>query len=754
VRIVHVVSRSQRRGAERVALELAHELDELGHENEIIALVRALDRGQDADLPALVRSASLRPMTRALAAWRLGRMLRQRSPDVVLAHGGCPAQVMVLGFPRRRPAVVWQQILGFPNKVYRQPRRALWTTVARSVSGAVALTQDDADELTSIGLTAPLTVIPNFRRTQRFFDIDRTLEALRLREHIGVDASTPLIGFVGYLVPQKRPERALEVLARVRRLGIPAHLVVAGDGPLRTMFTQEVRARGLDKHVTLLGHRDDVERVFGGVDVAILTSEDEGIPGVAIEAAMTGCPFVTFDLGGVREVVIDDVTGVVIACQDTALMAERVARLLHDAETRKDMSLEARHRSAEFAAPARAQAYADFLTHCHAQHIASQRSQRPTDAARSRDSLRVCIFTPSLSGGGAERSMLRIASALADRGHEVDFVTARAKQAPNNRPDSRVRYKTFGRRHTRSAVVDLSRHLRATRPDVLLTAMDEANVIGTVAARLSGTDVPVVVSFHTDLLAAFRNGSGVFDYLRPKIARWTIRRADYTIGVSDGVRNSLRHIAPQCETKMTRIYNPTVDDDLFALAAEPVDRGDDVDLSNAILAVGRLAPEKGFDLLLRAFAVVAQQDPSVHLVILGEGPDRAGLEALARELEVANRVHLPGFVSNPYQYMARCRVFAFSSRWEGLGNVLVEAAALGCAIVSTDCASGPRELLEGSDQATLVEVDDADALAAALLSALQQPRREYVGDWTEHTMMRSGSHYEKLLLDVAGGGRS
>jgi glycosyltransferase involved in cell wall biosynthesis len=361
---------------------------------------------------------------------------------------------------------------------------------------------------------------------------------------------------------------------------------------------------------------------------------------------------------------------------------------------------------------------------------------------------------PSLGGGGAEGSMLRVAAVLAERGHEVDFVTARAEQAPNNLPDPLVRYKTLRKRHTRSAIVDLTRHLRATRPDVLLTAMDEANVVGTIAARLSGTGVPVVVSFHTDLLAASRDGSGVFDYLRPMIARWTISRADHTIGVSEGVQNSLRYIAPRCEAKIARIYNPTIHDELFALAAEPVDNCDDVDLSNAILAVGRLAPEKGVDLLLRAFAVVAQQEPTVHLVILGEGPLRAKLESLARELEIADRVHLPGFVSNPYQYMARCRVFAFSSRWEGLPLVLVEAAALGCSIVSTDCASGPREILEGREQATLVEVDDLDALAAALLSALRQPRREYVGDWTEHTMVHSGSRYEKLLRDVAGPHRS
>jgi glycosyltransferase involved in cell wall biosynthesis len=291
-------------------------------------------------------------------------MLSRHSPDVVLAHGGRVAETMVLGFPRRRPAVILQQIAGLNERAYRQPHRAIWTTVARNVAGAVALTQANADELTSIGLKAPLTVIPNFRRAQRFADIDRAQEAVRLREQIGVDPSTLLIGFVGHLVQQKRPVRALEVLAGVRQLGIPAHLVVAGDGPLRATLTHEIHARCLEESVTLLGHRDDVERIFGGVDLAILTSEDEGMPGVAIEAAMTGCPFVTFDLGGVREVVIDGVTGVVIAHQDTALMTKRVAALLRDEEMRKEMSIEARDRSAEFAAPAHAQAYADFLKHC------------------------------------------------------------------------------------------------------------------------------------------------------------------------------------------------------------------------------------------------------------------------------------------------------------------------------------------------------------------------------------------------------
>ncbi len=277
VRILHVVSRSQRRGAERVALDLAEELDELGHENRVVALALGHDGEEDPALPALVRSVSLGIMTRAVCAWRLGRTIRKAAPDVVLTHGGNAAQVTVAGLPwRRPPVVVWQTIIGFPNKIRRQPRRFMWWLVARKIDGAVSLTDEEAAELRWLGFTGPLSVIANFRRAQRFFEADRDVEGARLRKLVGVDSTTPLIGFVGFLVDQKRPERTVEVLAGVRKIGVRAHLVIAGDGPLRAELEQVVRALDLENDVTLLGHRNDVEHVFGGVDVALIDERRRG----------------------------------------------------------------------------------------------------------------------------------------------------------------------------------------------------------------------------------------------------------------------------------------------------------------------------------------------------------------------------------------------------------------------------------------------------------------------------------------------
>jgi glycosyltransferase involved in cell wall biosynthesis len=359
IRILHVVSRSQRRGAELVALELADELDRLGHRNRVVALGLAFDGGQAPGLVPLAVSRREGVRELAAGAWRLRRLLAAEPVDVVLAHGGWPAQVAALAIRRRGPLLVWHRILGFPDKVWDGVRRRWWATVARHVDAAVALTDDQVAELHRLGYQGPVWVIPNFRKPDRFRYLDRTVAASRLRAELGVADGTSLVGFVGHLVRQKRPERALEVLARLRAEGGTVHLVVAGSGPLRPELEAQAGRLGVTGSVTFLGQRDDVECVLGGLDVVLLTSETECMPGVAIEALMAGCPVVTVPVGGVGAVVEHGVTGLVLDGNDPAPMAEAVARLLADDETRVAMSRESRSRTDRFSAPAAAAVYAE-----------------------------------------------------------------------------------------------------------------------------------------------------------------------------------------------------------------------------------------------------------------------------------------------------------------------------------------------------------------------------------------------------------
>jgi glycosyltransferase involved in cell wall biosynthesis len=362
MRILHVVSCSQRRGAELVALELADELDRLGHRNRVVALGRAFDGGQEPGLAPLGAWRRQGPLEFALAALRLRRLLAREPVDVVLAHGGWAAQVVALAMPfGGGPLLVWQRILGWPDKAWSGVRRRWLSAVAHRFAAAVALTDDQEAELRCLGYRGQVWLIPNFRQPDRFRDLDRSVAARRLRSELGIAEGAPLVGFVGHLVSQKRPERALEVLARLRSRGCPAHLVVTGTGPLRPVLEARAELLGVGTGVTFLGQRHDVEWVLGGVDLALLTSEAEGIPGVAIECLMAGCPVVTVPVGGVTEVVEHGVTGLVLDGDDPDAMAEAVAGLLADGETREGMSRESRARTDWFSASAAAAVYAERI---------------------------------------------------------------------------------------------------------------------------------------------------------------------------------------------------------------------------------------------------------------------------------------------------------------------------------------------------------------------------------------------------------
>ena len=331
----------------------------------MVALGPAVDGGLEPGLPPLAGSRNEGLPQLVTLAWRVRRLLAAEPVDVVLAHGGWPAQIVALAVPRRRhggPLLVWQRILGFPDKVWDPVRRRWWGIVARRFDAGIALTAELAAELRRLGYRGPVWVIPNFRKPDRFVTIDRTVAAARLRSEVGVPTGTPLIGFVGHLVRQKRAERALEVLDQLRARGCPAHLVVAGTGPLRAEVEAHAERLGVAHAVTFLGHRSDVEWVFGGVDLALLTSGSEGIPGVAIEALMAGCPMVAVPVGGVTEVVEHGVTGLVLEDDDPATMAAAVAGLLDDDETRQSMSRAGRQRTAMFSASAPAAVYAERLT--------------------------------------------------------------------------------------------------------------------------------------------------------------------------------------------------------------------------------------------------------------------------------------------------------------------------------------------------------------------------------------------------------
>ena len=332
---------------------------------------------------------------------------------------------------------------------------------------------------------------------------------------------------------------------------------------------------------------------------------------------------------------------------------------------------------------------------------------------------RIALFLPFLGGRGAQRVLLNLANGFAATGRPVDLVLAEAKGEFLNRVSPQVRLVDLqSRRGVLRSLPAYRRYLRRERPAVLLTAMDYINVLSVITRAVSSPRTKLFVSCHNSMIASTRHSPWARDRLLPLAMRLAYRHADGVIAVSGGVADTLAKITRLPCERIKVLHNPVVvpgfAEDAAALLDHPWFQPGQPPV---VLGVGSLTAQKDFSTLLRAFAFVRAQRPA-RLVILGEGEDRAALEKLAMELGVKDDMAMPGWVANPYAYMARAGVFVLSSRWEGFGLVLAEALACGTPVVSTDCPSGPGEILENGRHGALVPMQQPAAMAKAILATL------------------------------------
>ena len=401
--------------------------------------------------------------------------------------------------------------------------------------------------------------------------------------------------------------------------------------------------------------------------------------------------------------------------------------------------------------------------------------------------LHVALVLPNLAGGGAERSLLSVAQGLIERGHEVDFVLLRSRihypgEIPGDarlftvedRPDERTRrgagdlpenliplaaparpahwlaiMMAFGWdlrcfpnarmvRQTRAVAAYIDRE----RPDCVLPSLPSAKVATLLACGLLASHPPVVPTIRNVVQARHPRHRRRYRYLFDK--------ASHFICVSQGVADGLVSQLGVPRTRVSTVHNPVVTPDLGSRMTEPASHPwmDDGG-SPVILSAGRLSEQKDYPTLIKAFAQVAAHRPC-RLIILGEGRLRGQLQRLVERLGLADSISLPGWVENPFAFMSRAALFVLSSRYEGLPGVLIQALACACPCVSTDCPTGPGEILQGGRFGTLVPVGDPARLAAAINSVLDRPAngrtlRERAADFSAE---RAVSAYEHLITSV------
>jgi GalNAc-alpha-(1->4)-GalNAc-alpha-(1->3)-diNAcBac-PP-undecaprenol alpha-1,4-N-acetyl-D-galactosaminyltransferase len=331
--------------------------------------------------------------------------------------------------------------------------------------------------------------------------------------------------------------------------------------------------------------------------------------------------------------------------------------------------------------------------------------------------MRLSLVISSLSYGGAERVMSMMANYLAEKGLDVILITLDTQEKDFYELDPKVKRVAIGLMqespHVVKALFNNLRRIRALRkaiktnsPDAVISFVDKMNVL-TLLSCIGLSVNNKIVSERTD--PTKHEIGRIWELLRRITYPLAKRVVLQTENVGKWARNIIR------EEKIAIIPNP------FSFSNEVPEQDDSAFLplfggtpQRTIVTMGRLSYEKGFDLLLRAFAELADSFPEWRVIIFGEGDERDSLSCLARDLRVADKVFLPGRVKNPAFLLKQADLFVMPSRYEGFPNALCEAMVCGLPVISFDCPSGPRDIISDGIDGILVPPEDVNALAEAI----------------------------------------
>jgi GalNAc-alpha-(1->4)-GalNAc-alpha-(1->3)-diNAcBac-PP-undecaprenol alpha-1,4-N-acetyl-D-galactosaminyltransferase len=333
--------------------------------------------------------------------------------------------------------------------------------------------------------------------------------------------------------------------------------------------------------------------------------------------------------------------------------------------------------------------------------------------------MKVTLVIYGLSGGGAERVMSIVANYWVSHGWDVTLIVLVAPTKPSfYQLDDRIKLKpldiagssanpftAIGKAWQRVKI--LRQEIIASQPDVVISFMNSVNVYTIFAC--SKLNIPTIVSEH--IYPGFTDAKKIWQLLM----KWTYRDADLVTVLT---QNALPFYPTAQGYRTIVMPNPVIAPDPVVAMARLLP-------THSLIAIGRLHPQKGFDLLMKAFARIHAKYPDWQLTILGEGSMRSELEQLRSQLQLTDCVHLPGLVTNVQEYLRQADLFVMPSRFEGFPMALCEAMACGLPVIAADCLSGPREIVEDGVNGILVATEDVDALVAGLDALMSDPAKRH-----------------------------
>ena len=536
--------------------------------------------------------------------------------------------------------------------------------------------------------------------------VETRLSRSEARQRLGFDDQHIVLGTVGRLEKQKGQIFLLRAFARlVNAADFPAgrhlRLIIVGDGRERETLQEAAVTLDIADKVAFLGTRQDTADLFKAMDLYVMSSLWEGLSLAKLEAMAANLPVIVSDVGGAAEVLGDNEFGLRVPPGNAEALASAIRRLIENPDLRADLADKGRQR----------------VVSGYSSEVLMQRLQTLYQTTVVPYPGKIAFVTTNLRGGGAEKAVIKLASALGAAGHTVHVILLEhiIEHAPTGKfflhaltPPQQAAYKGF-----------IGKHLTARKLRHQIASLTQDAPFDLIVSTLPFSDEVVALarlprvwyriantlSAEIELLRQHKSGKGA-----RRLARYRkLYDGRNLIAVSKGVANDLRHTLGLSRANIACIYNPFDFAAIQQLAELP-----DADIPNEpyVIHVGRFAPQKRHDLLLQAW----QQSGIPHRLVLLTEPS-AALQALIGD----QRVTIAGFRRTPCPWMKHADLLILSSDHEGLPNVLIEALACGTPVVSTDCPSGPREVMTGPLQDFLVPPGDVAALAAAIRTAIMHP---------------------------------
>lgn len=354
---------------------------------------------------------------------------------------------------------------------------------------------------------------------------------------------------------------------------------------------------------------------------------------------------------------------------------------------------------------------------------------------------KILFFVPTLSGGGAERTVIQLANGFADQGLEIhlgvcNIIKENAKLLPEVNTNVQLVDLKCGR--VSSAIIPLKKLMQAEQYNWIISTLDYCNIVVTFAKKLARVNTQLIFR-EVSTPSKNINMRGFSKYIFKFLININYKAAHSIACVSKGVENDFRKYYNYKINNLITIYDPVLEDTYFSKLKEPIKHHFFNDDNKVILAIGRLTEAKNFSFLIRSFKLLHNQHPETRLIILGEGELRSELEILIQNLGLSRAVDLPGFDSNPYAYFKYVSLFVLSSSWEGLPGVLIQALASKVKVVSTNCPSGPMEILHNSKFGLLVECNDQISMTAAMQQSI-------FGNYVEYSNSDFETHIQQFYI--------